>query len=176
MSWQKIFQESPIGIAIVDLNNKFIKVNTVFCRILEYSEAELLQKKCCEITHSDDINADHLMRYDLSTGKISNYEMVKRFITKTGKTIWTNFYVSSLTKGGVITGYVCHIRLIEAEENITVRPKVNFIDFVVDNWQWFLSATGVICSVIIGLSVFFYITKHDLKQQTDKVILKYVKY
>jgi len=40
--FRSIFEEGPLGMALVDLDFHFTKVNAVFCKMLGYSKRELL--------------------------------------------------------------------------------------------------------------------------------------
>ena len=55
---EKIFYFSPIGMAFVSVEVKFLRVNKALTEILEYSEWELLDKTLAEITSGADLQAD----------------------------------------------------------------------------------------------------------------------
>ena len=46
-----IFDQAPGGIALADLNLKFVEVNEAFCRLLGYRRADLLEMTVAQITH-----------------------------------------------------------------------------------------------------------------------------
>ncbi len=83
------FTHSAIGIALVSLNGHFLQVNGALCRILGYSEAELLSTTFQPLTLPEDLalNLAYLRR--AISGEISHYEMEKRYIRKDGRIIWT---------------------------------------------------------------------------------------
>jgi len=85
--FEKIFDESPIGKAIVGINGNWIKVNQSLCEMLGYDEAELLKMSFQEITHPDDLEVDFKKMKALSSGKISHYLVEKRYIAKSGSFI-----------------------------------------------------------------------------------------
>src|ERR1700736_785688 len=43
-TFRQIFEEGPIGIAVVDLDQRFVKVNTSLCQMMGYTSAELIGK------------------------------------------------------------------------------------------------------------------------------------
>jgi PAS domain-containing protein len=53
--FRKIFDEGPLGMAIVDLDYRFVTVNSALCRMVGYSEQGLTGLTIAEITHPEDI-------------------------------------------------------------------------------------------------------------------------
>lgn len=83
-----IFEVSPTGIAIANLNGEFVRVNPAFCQMLEYSPEELLSLGCDAVSHSDDRTAELPLYRQLIKGEISYYRFEKRYCTKTGKILY----------------------------------------------------------------------------------------
>lgn len=85
--FEDVFNHSLVGMAILDSQGKFIKLNKKACDIWEYSEEELLTKTWKDITHPDDVmKSTHYV--DSYKGKSSNYNQIleKRYITGCGNT------------------------------------------------------------------------------------------
>lgn len=82
------FEKAPIGLAIVDLDNRLRRVNQSLCDVLGYHADELLGKSFVEITHPDDIQSDTTLADKLFSGEISSYRLEKRFLTKRGDLAW----------------------------------------------------------------------------------------
>lgn len=55
---QRVFEEGPLGMALVDLDFRFTKVNTMFCKMLGYSKRELLSMTFKDIIHPDYVAED----------------------------------------------------------------------------------------------------------------------
>src|SRR3984893_11147698 len=87
-NFRQLFQEAPIGIAVVDLDQRFVKVNSSVCQMLGYSNEELVQTSSLEITYSEDISADHRHVADLLKGA-RHCSFEKRYVRKDGPPIWT---------------------------------------------------------------------------------------
>jgi PAS domain S-box-containing protein len=86
-SFRQIFEEAPIGMAVVGLDEGFNRVNTTLCQMVGYSENELTQRTTVDITFADDIpqgkqNAEEL----LTGGPRSSVE--RRYIRKNGEVLW----------------------------------------------------------------------------------------
>ena len=92
--FRKAFEEGPLGMAIVGLDYRFLKVNPNFCRMLGYSCQELAQLTFPDITHPEDVNTDLELARKLFAGEIPNYRIVKRYLRKDGDIIWINLSAS----------------------------------------------------------------------------------
>ena len=86
--FRNAFQWSPIGIALVALDGRWLEVNRALCDIVGYTEEELRQLTFQDITHPDDLEADLAQAERLYAGEIPSYQMEKRYIRKDGQTIW----------------------------------------------------------------------------------------
>ncbi len=86
--FQLAFDNSPMGMAIVDFDYRMRRVNRALCTALGYEADELLKRKFVEITHPDDVQRDRLLADQLFRGEIPSYRLEKRFITKEGTVAW----------------------------------------------------------------------------------------
>jgi diguanylate cyclase (GGDEF)-like protein/PAS domain S-box-containing protein len=82
------FDSAPIGIAIVSLDGRFVRVNRALCDLLGYSETELLATSFQDMTHPDDLEDDMALVEDVLSGRRSSYQMKKRYIRADGRRIW----------------------------------------------------------------------------------------
>jgi PAS domain S-box-containing protein len=82
------FTHSAIGIALLSLDGHWLQVNAALCRILGYSEAELLSTTFQALTHPDDLEPNREYVRRALAGEISHYEMDKRYLHKDGRVIW----------------------------------------------------------------------------------------
>ncbi|HZI48737.1 MAG TPA: PAS domain S-box protein, partial [Pyrinomonadaceae bacterium] len=86
--FQLAFENSPMGMAIVDFDYRLRRVNKALCTALGYDADELLKRKFTEITHPDDVQRDQVLADQLFRGDIPSYRLEKRFITKEGTVAW----------------------------------------------------------------------------------------
>jgi PAS domain S-box-containing protein len=94
--FRSIFENAPIGMALVDFSFKFSKINNTFCEMLGYSPKELVKLKFSEITHPDYVERDIKYTQKLTNDKIPIYETEKQYIKKDGAPIWARTTVSIL--------------------------------------------------------------------------------
>ena len=92
------FTHSSIGMALVSLNGRFLQVNAALCRILGYSDAELLGYTFQALTHPEDLEPDLALVRKALAGEISHFEMEKRYIHKGGREVWT-LLTAALVRG-----------------------------------------------------------------------------
>ncbi|MBA2610494.1 MAG: PAS domain S-box protein [Bacteroidetes bacterium] len=85
----QLFEQSFIGMSVLSLDGKWIKVNSHLCKMFGYSKEELLEKKFNDITHSDDKDIGTLQAKLLITGEIEHFEIEKRYIHKDGRIVYT---------------------------------------------------------------------------------------
>jgi two-component system cell cycle sensor histidine kinase/response regulator CckA len=86
--FKSAFNYAPIGIALISLQGQFLRVNQGLCKILGYSEEELLEKSFLEITYPEDIEiSNDVIKYLKSKGT-TQASIEKRYIDKKGGIIW----------------------------------------------------------------------------------------
>ncbi|MEQ8961149.1 MAG: PAS domain S-box protein, partial [Coleofasciculus sp. C2-GNP5-27] len=86
--FRNAFDYARIGMALVDLDGRFTKVNQSLCEMTGYSESELLATTFQAITHPDDVAADVTLAKRLLAGEIRFYQLEKRYIHKQGQIVW----------------------------------------------------------------------------------------
>ncbi|HEY4318743.1 MAG TPA: diguanylate cyclase [Herbaspirillum sp.] len=94
------FTYSSIGMALVGLNGRWLKVNPAICNLLGYSETDLLEIDFQTLTYAEDLDTDMLHVNQLLRGEIPSYEMEKRYIHSNGATIWALLSVSLVRDTG----------------------------------------------------------------------------
>ncbi|MCT7972049.1 PAS domain S-box protein [Laspinema olomoucense] len=82
------FDYAGIGMAIVGLDGRWLKVNRAVCEIIGYGEDELLNLNFQAITHPKDLDLDLNYATQLLRGEIRSYQLEKRYIHKQGHFVW----------------------------------------------------------------------------------------
>ncbi len=95
-NFRRIFDQSPIGAAIVLTDNRFARVNDAFCRMMGYPEKELTSLTFADITHPDHLASDREQVKRLIAGEIDEYTTDKRYIRKDGTVIWGRLSVRAI--------------------------------------------------------------------------------
>jgi len=86
--FRRIFEEGPIGMAMLDETFRFIQVNPAFSSMLGYSMEEMRTMTFPDITHPDYVQRDVEQVRRLLRGELSVYRTEKRYVAKSGKELW----------------------------------------------------------------------------------------
>lgn len=181
--FRNFFEQSLIGFAITSIEKGWIEVNDILCEFLEYTRDELFQKTWSELTHPEDLESDLFQFNRLLKGEINSYKLDKRFISKTGKVIYTELSVrGKRDANGEIKYFLALIN------NITDR-KILELDLIkskelaeesenqlkkaqktakVGNWIWYISENRLWWSD--EMYNIFEIDQNNFKGNLEKVI------
>jgi diguanylate cyclase (GGDEF)-like protein/PAS domain S-box-containing protein len=135
------FANAPIGMALVEVNGRWLQVNDALCRITGYPEGDLKATTLDAITHPEDIGlaADDFQR--LLAGQIASYQVEKRYRHAWGHYIWVLLTVSVVRDA---QGRALHV--IKQVQDITERKEgARQLEYLVDhdfltglyNRRWF---------------------------------------
>ncbi|MBF0566694.1 MAG: PAS domain S-box protein, partial [Nitrospirae bacterium] len=94
--FRKIFEEGPLGMALVGLDLHPVKVNGMLCRMLGHSEDALKSMFITDFIHPDDVGKCLQLSKELYMGHIPYCKGENRFIKKDGATTWGNLTLSIL--------------------------------------------------------------------------------
>ena len=81
------FEHAPIGVALVSTEGRWLKVNQALCDLLGYSSAELLARTFQDITAPEDLERDLASMRRTLAGEIGSYQIQKRFIHASGRSM-----------------------------------------------------------------------------------------
>ncbi|MER3318257.1 MAG: PAS domain S-box protein [Allomuricauda sp.] len=122
-SLQGAFENSSIGMALVALDGKFIKVNQSLCESLGYSNEELLQLTFQDITHPDDLEIDLASLGEVVEGKRSTYQIEKRYFDKSGQLVYILLTVTSVKNlDGTLSHFISQI--VDISPRIKAEKKL----------------------------------------------------
>lgn len=85
---------APIGMALVNVEGCFLRVNKALCAIVGYPAEVLVTKTFQQITHPDDLGADLELLRRLLYGEIPRYKLAKRYIHADGHFVDVMLHVS----------------------------------------------------------------------------------
>ncbi len=113
------FEFAGIGMALVALDGRFVRVNKALCEIVGYAEPELLQKTFQDITHPEDLEADLTLARELVAGRRRVYHLEKRYVHREGHSVWIRL-TASLVRDAAGTP----LQAIAQIEDITERRRL----------------------------------------------------
>jgi PAS domain S-box-containing protein len=91
-----VFNASPIGIAVENLEGQPLFVNPAFCSFLGFSEEALRNKHCVDFSPAEDAEKDWTLFQQLRAGSIDNYQLDKRYFRRDGSLVWGRLSISLL--------------------------------------------------------------------------------
>jgi len=92
--FRRTFELAGSGLAHVDLDGRFIRVNRRLCEMFGYSEAELVGMLVKDLSHPEDRDAVDERRKKLITGEVETLRLEKRYLRKDGATLWMNVAIA----------------------------------------------------------------------------------
>ena len=100
------FDNAPLGMALIDLERRFLKVNAPLCEMLKYSENELLGISFNQFTHPEDRQGGRDRWEELKSGRASSNQAEKRYLDKDGNVHWIIISNSALKDQQGRTRYI----------------------------------------------------------------------
>ena len=149
--FRQAFEFAGIGMAIIGLDGRWVRVNRAICDIVGYSADELMRKTFQDITHPADLNADLHHVKELLDGVVKSYQMEKRYFHREGHVVWIRLTASLVRDaGGTPAHFVSQIEdvtlqkklaqeLRESEERVRLAASVAGVGV----WDWDLQTNQV---------------------------------
>ena len=147
---------SAIGIALVGLDGKFLKVNKALLDIVGYTKDELLDIDFQTITYPEDLKADLAFVHQLMAGTRDTYQMEKRYFHKNRHLVWIQLNVSIVrNEAGEPLYFISQIQDITQRKNAEMEiARINAM----------LKARTIKLEVLNKeLESFSYSVSHDLR-------------
>jgi len=94
--FRDVFNASPIGIAVENLEGQPLFLNRAFCSLLGFSEEELHGKHCVDFSPPEDADKDWALFQQLRAGAIDHYQLEKRYFRRDGSLVWGRLSISLL--------------------------------------------------------------------------------
>ncbi|MDB4292859.1 PAS domain S-box protein [Maribacter sp.] len=122
-SFKETFENSVIGLAIVNLDGTFREVNSSICRSLGYTACELNQLSSFEITHPEDLEKDVVLLQKIVDREEDSYQIEKRYLHKNSSVVHG---ILTLTAGKNIDGELSYFiaQVIDISERIDTEKKL----------------------------------------------------
>ncbi|MEN8179897.1 MAG: CBS domain-containing protein [Pseudomonadota bacterium] len=83
-----MFRNAAAGMAGISSDGRFTRCNPELCRMLGYSETELLQITLFDIIHPDDLDTTLKQLQQTVSGAAAGYQLERRYLRKDGSCLW----------------------------------------------------------------------------------------
>lgn len=190
--FRTIFEEAPLGIALIDAHSGTIHdANPKYMEILGVSKEELGSRNWMSLTHPDDLPESLIYKERINSNSLNGFKLLKRYKRPEGTTVWGNLSVSAIdTREQTHPLYLCILEDITDQRNVEEKIKE-----VQDKYRSLVdNATDIIMTVdlhdkitfinyagggyereqIIGTSAYNFVAEeyHDLVRQTHENVKK----
>ena len=95
-SFQQLFEEAPIGMAILASGLAFTRVNRALCEMLGYSKEALSGLNFDRFVHPADLDAHLDAVQEFFEGKRSSFKVEARYLRKVGDPLWGSLTVERI--------------------------------------------------------------------------------
>jgi diguanylate cyclase (GGDEF)-like protein/PAS domain S-box-containing protein len=92
--FRSAFEDAAIGMALVDLSGRWLRVNNAFSRLTGYSASELVGKRFAQLSIAEELPTDLEALGQLAAGERSVYQTEKRYHRRDGGVAWVALSVS----------------------------------------------------------------------------------
>jgi PAS domain S-box-containing protein len=116
--WRSVFENSAIGVALSDLNGRFLATNHVYQTIVGHTGEELLAINFLDLTHEEYRQANSALVTELVEGKRRQFQIEKKYRRKDGSLIWVSNNVSLVPGTEMVPRFIMVL-----SEDITQRKR-----------------------------------------------------
>jgi PAS domain S-box-containing protein len=98
--WRAIFENSSVGIVLIDENIRFASANEAYQKMVGYTESELRKMHPREYTHPEDIQTSEAIYTDIRQNRRDSAYYEKRYVHRDGRVVWVACYATRLPSVG----------------------------------------------------------------------------
>jgi PAS domain S-box-containing protein len=118
-NFQNIFQYSVSAMFIINQQYRIADVNQAACRLLEFSDDELIGKHILDITHPDDHGITNERLFGIKKPGQKIFRMEKRYVTKSGHIVYGQVSASKVKRESKKDFYIAQV----ADISSAIREK-----------------------------------------------------
>ena len=93
-AFENAFTHAPIGMALVDMSDRLLRVNDAMCRITGYTAEQMSALSLRDLSDPHDADVDTHQNRELLDGRIQTYQVEKRYQHSWGHSVWVLLSVS----------------------------------------------------------------------------------
>ena len=172
---ETIFNNTIDGLAIIDKDTNFIKVNKTYCELTGYTQEELLQTSCIALTAPEDIQRVKALNEEFIKGDIQNITIDKSCIGKYRK-IDSRIFSSWLPNKEHI---LINMKDLTSDNILKEQAKLfsmkGMLENIAHQWRQPLSIISSIASGINILKKYDKLNSYDFEKDMN-LILQQVNY
>jgi two-component system cell cycle sensor histidine kinase/response regulator CckA len=98
--FRRAFDDAPIGMALIDLDGRWLRLNRSLCQMLGRSEQQLRTTELNELSHPEDRRLDRPLIKELLAGRRRSFAIEKRYLRADGTMVHALVHVSLMHGDG----------------------------------------------------------------------------
>jgi PAS domain S-box-containing protein len=108
--FREVFEHAPFGMAVTGLDGRFLQVNEALCKMLGYSEQDLLDTTWTALTHPDDLELSLQRMQELRRDPSLCLQVENRCIHRGGAVVWARIRIATVRdSGGTPSCFLIHV-------------------------------------------------------------------
>lgn len=112
--YRQAFEQADVGMVIIDLSGVLRQVNRAVCDLLGYEPEQLLGLRLDSLKHPEEVALDADQFVKLITGELSRVQSERRYLQRSGETIWVQSCVALVRDSAGQPSYlVGHIHSVD---------------------------------------------------------------
>jgi PAS domain S-box-containing protein len=154
--FRSLFEDSPRGTAMADLDCRLTHVNKALCELLGYNASELVGLSLADITRTDDSQPGFALLRQMVAGRIPGYRLTGRYLRKNGEMVWGDLTATILRdpRGTPLT-------VLGMTENVAARQQYD--EEIARLTRELQKRAGELTAVNQELESFNYSISHNLR-------------
>jgi PAS domain S-box-containing protein len=97
---RSLFDSSALGVAVLDLDGRFLEANPAFCVVVGYENGELRERDFYRLLHGDDRERTRSQMKRLISGEILSFVVDQRYLVNGERTVWVQNSISLTSDSG----------------------------------------------------------------------------
>jgi two-component system cell cycle sensor histidine kinase/response regulator CckA len=98
--FRRAFDDAPIGMALIDLDGRWLRLNRALCQMLGRTEHELRTTQLNDLSHPEDRRLDRPLTKELLAGRRRSFAIEKRYLRADGMMVHALVHVSLMHGDG----------------------------------------------------------------------------
>ncbi len=140
-----VFDNAPFGISVIAPDERWLRVNDAYCRMLGYKREELVVKSLRDLIHPEDVAGYEAFIAAAAAGSCSSLERDTRFLHRDGSIVWARVRSEVIRdEAGAPLWSISHLQDItdRKRSDDSFRDGERTLRSVIDNTSALVSVKG----------------------------------
>ena len=130
--FEAMFEQSSVGLALLEIEGRFIRINDKFAELTGFDPARVTEKHYRDLLHPDDIESTQQKRQGLLDGEVKSVLTERRLRHVDGSYRWAQFNVAMMHDSLDGPGYIL-IQLQDIHERKQQEERLRLLESVAVN-------------------------------------------